>query len=234
MSIYAWCEDSGSGFEFWQLVFRTWHPEVAVETKMDNSRLRKAAGKITDDGNEYYILMDSFVDNADVLREIDGLKRCVSGKNNVHIVDVHSFEFALLSFEPLIQWVFAEQDELKDKRNELIRAREIFIEQMIHSTDAGKTQEFVSLFPYAESHNNEQTAAALLYEITRNTGFETDKGKLGACFAVSCCEEERQSDDLCGLDRDRLTADEKSRELVSRSILEDAFRKAGLANDNRV
>ena len=33
----------------------------------------------------------------------------------------------------------------------------------------------------------------MLFAITRNTGFETDKGTLGACFTVDCCDwSERQ------------------------------------------
>lgn len=121
MSIYAWCEDSGSGLTFWKEIFGTMYPDITVETKSNNSRLRLAAEAIESDGNEYYILMDSFIDNQDVLREIDKMKNCIKKKENVHIIDIHSFEFVLLSFKPLIQWVFAEHDELKNKRKDLIR-----------------------------------------------------------------------------------------------------------------
>ncbi len=229
MSIYAWCEDSGSGFEFWKEIFRTLYPNIIVETKSNNSRLRRAAAGIENDGNEYYILMDSFIDNNDVLREIDGLKRGIKNKRNVHVIDVHSFEFVLLSFKSLIQWIFAEQDELKDKRQALIRARDMFIEQVIQSVDIAESDELESLFPYAKTHNNEQTAAELLYQITRNTGFETDKGKLGECFVVNCCEwAYRQSDDRCGLDASRITAERKKLCIINESVLKSAFEKVGL------
>lgn len=229
MSIYAWCEDSGSGFEFWKEIFHTLYPNIIVETKLNNSQLRKAAEDIEDGENEYYILMDSFIDNQDVLRELDRLKRCVKEKKNIHIIDIRSFEFALLSFKPLVRWVFDEQNKLKSKRKNLIRARELFIEQVVHSSDIENLNELEEIFPYAKTHNGEQTASELLYQITRNTGFETDKGTLGRCFVVSCCEQSlRRSDNLCGLNSSQITADKKKKQLVNDSILKSAFERVGL------
>ena len=69
----------------------------------------------------------------------------------------------------------------------------------------------------------------MLFNITRNTGFETDKSKVGQCFINSCCDWiERQTDDICGLDNDRLSADEKMDQILVRSVLQDAFMEAGL------
>ena len=229
MSIYAWCEDRGSGFDFWKEIFSAIYPNIIVETKLNNSRLRKAADSIENDGNEYYILMDSFIDNNDVLREIDGLKRGIKNKSNVHVIDVHSFEFVLLSFKSLIQWIFAEQDELKEKRKNFILARELLIEQTIQSSDVAKLEELEKVFPYIITHNVEQSAAELLYQITRNTGFETDKGRLGECFINSCCEwASRKADDFCGLDTNKLSADEKKIQILNESVLKSAFEKVGL------
>ncbi len=82
--------------------------------------------------------------------------------------------------------------------------------------------------------NTEQISAKLLTGITRNTGFETDKAKVGPCFIINCCEwKERMDDDICGLDVSRLTADEKMRQLVDYSILKNAFQEAGL-NDKSI
>lgn len=229
MSVYAWCEDSGSGFKFWKEIFGTLYPNVIVEPKSNNSQLRKAVENIKDNENEYYILMDTFIDNNNVLREVDRLKHSICGKGNIHIIDVHSFEFALLSFKPLNQWIFAENDELKDKRKNLIRARELFINQIIQYSSMDELEELEEVFPYFKLHNSEQSAAELLYQITRNTGFETDKKTLGECFVVGCCEwSQRQADDLCGLDANRIGADEKKMRLVSESVLKSAFEKVGL------
>lgn len=229
MSVYAWCEDSGSGFTFWNEILKTLHPDIIVETKRNNTRLRQEASRIINDGNTYYILIDAFMDNADVLRELDGLKRGISGKENVFIVDIRSFEFVLLSFRLLEQWVFAQNDWLKDKRRELLQARKLFVElETVGGTDE-TLAELKELFPYMLNHSNEQVSAELLYQITRNTGFETSKGKLGECFLNDCCQWTfRQADDLCGLDEARPDADEKKKQIISNSVLKAAFEKAGL------
>ena len=138
MNTYVWCEDSGSGCKFWYEIFKTLHPNIVVQTKKNNSRLRKDACAVSNDGNTYFILIDSFVDNADVLREIDKLKKGTSEKENVSIVDIRSFEFALLSFTLLEQWVFAEDDWLKEKRQELLKARELFVKLQTQGGDAAK------------------------------------------------------------------------------------------------
>ena len=230
MSMYLWCEDSKSGFKFWQAIFRQILPEMNVETKESNSGLRKAVCRIKPDENEYYILMDMAMDNPDVLRERKYMDDHAKGKRNIHIIRLHSFEFVLLSFERLEEWVFAKEDELKERRHDLLKARSVFVENM--TSDAGEAAglaTFKAAFDGYESKNSEQRSAKLLYEITRNTGFETSKAELGACFVNSCCEwVKRQSDDACGLDAHRISAHEKARLLVKHSPMEDAFRGVGL------
>ncbi|MDO5326057.1 MAG: hypothetical protein Q4G00_04955 [Clostridia bacterium] len=229
MSKFLWCEDSKSGYQFWSTLFRELHPDVTVETKGSNTGLRKAASKIAADGNVYYIVMDTAVDNPDVLRETRRLKEIIDGKENIHVIKVHSFEFALLSFDLLEQWVFAEEDELKEKRQNVLRARTVFLHQYASGADAAGLQTFKEAFADYESKNSEQIAAKLLFEITRNTGFETDKSQVGDCFINTCCEwAKRQSDDLCGLDSHRITAGEKAKLLVDRSALKAAFEGVGL------
>lgn len=80
MKQYVWCEDRGSGYTFWTKVFRVINPEITVQTKENNTGLRKAAMKITEDGNKYYILIDNAVDNPDVLREIKKLNASIQVK----------------------------------------------------------------------------------------------------------------------------------------------------------
>ena len=202
---------------------------MTVETKGSNTGLRKAAGKIAADGNVYYIVMDTVVDNPDVLREARRLKAVIDGKDNIRVIKLHSFEFALLSFELLEQWVFAEEDELKEKRQDLLQARAVFLQQNTSGADAAGLQAFKEAFAEYESKNSEQIAAKLLFEITRNTGFETDKSQVGDCFINTCCDwAKRQSNDLCGLDSHRITAGEKAKLLVDRSALKAAFEGVGL------
>jgi len=226
---FLWCEDSKSGYQFWRMIFGTLYPDITVETKESNSRLRKAASKIQADGNEYYILMDAAMDNPDVIRETKKLKEDAAGKDNIHLIKLHSFEYALLSFELLEQWVFADVHPLKDDRQDLLHARALFIERMSSQGDTADLAAFKAAFDRYEKKNSEQIAAKLLLEITRNTGFETDKSKLGECFINTCCEwANRQSNDICGLDSHRISAGEKAKLLVECSVLKVAFERAGL------
>ena len=229
MKKFLWCEDSGSGYLFWCALCKALYPEITVETKKTNTGLRKAADSITSDGNIYYILMDFAVDNPDVLRESIQLTKVVNGKENVQIIRLHSFEFALLSFDLLEQWVFAEKDELKDKRQNFLDARVLLIKLQSSFGEGSDLEELKNLIDQTENKNTEQIAAKILFGITRNTGFETNKGKLGRCFVNNCCEwSERQKDDICGLDDTRISANKKAELLVSRSILRDAFERVGL------
>lgn len=229
MSKFLWCEDSKSGYQFWRMIFGTLYPDITVETKESNSRLRKAASKIQADGNEYYILMDVAMDNPDVIRETKKLKEDAAGKDNIHLIKLHSFEYALLSFELLEQWVFADVHPLKDDRQDLLHARALFIDRMSSQGDTADLAAFKAAFDQYEKKNSEQIAASLLRDITRNTGFQTDKTGLGECFINDCCTWKlRKNDDLCGLDSHRITADEKAKLLVDRSALKAAFEGVGL------
>ena len=123
MNTYVWCEDSKSGFEFWKVVFNILYKDYTVESKKNNSELCKAVSKIVDDENKYYILMDNAIDNPDVPRETQRLHIALKDKRNVALIKIHSFEFVLLSFRLLEDWVFANEDVLKEKRAKLIEQK---------------------------------------------------------------------------------------------------------------
>ena len=229
MSTYVWFEDSGSGYAFWNTVFKIMYPEFIVETKNSNTRLNKAIRQISDDNNLYYVIVDTVLDNQDVLRELERLKRSIIGKNNIKVIKIHSFEFSLLSFEFLEKWVFAENDDLKEQRKDKLEAREKLVKLISDGGTADELSLFKSVYQYQSKMNTEKIVAKLLTEITRNTGFETNKKQVGFCFVNSCCEwDDRQENDLCGLDDKRLSVSEKIEQMVNHSILQAAFREVGL------
>ncbi len=226
---YVWCEDTGSGYEFWKHIFNVVDESIVVETKGNNTNLRKAVAGISDEDNIYYILIDNAIDNPDVLREVMRIRTIVDEKENIKLVGVYSFELALLSFNLLEQWVFAEEDELKAKRNRLLSAKDSFVKLVVEGDDANALSTLKENLEIDANKNNEQLAAKLLYEITRNTGFETDKGNLGKCFIVDCCDWiERQKDDICGLDNDRISRVNKIKLIIENSVIKEALQKAGV------
>ena len=229
MSSFIWCEDSASGYQFWKTLFGTLFPDHIVESKKTNSGLRKAVNGISDTENTYYIIMDNAIDNPNVLREMKRLRADTEGKANVRLIKLHSFEFALISFEYLENWIFADDDELKVDRHDLLDARKRFVQLIYNGGNAEELKAFKTNFNFEENLNTENIAAKLLFRLTRNTGFETDKSKIGICFINSCCEwDERQNDDICGLDSTRLTLHEKMTQITEHSALNTAFKEAGL------
>ena len=41
MGKYVWCDDYKSGFQFWKVLFKVLYPDIIVETKNNNSRLKQ-------------------------------------------------------------------------------------------------------------------------------------------------------------------------------------------------
>ena len=98
-----------------------------------------------------------------------------------------------MEFDKLFQWIYAENDDFWSKRAKAIDARN----KLIIALNSGEMEykllrEVAEYDTKIESHNIEQLAAKLLFDLTRNTGFEVSKGKLGDCWFKSCCEWEEK------------------------------------------
>lgn len=125
--------------------------------------------------------------------------------------------------------MFSEDDELKERRSNYIAAKNSFIKLVNTGDNVDELNKFRSVYDFSDKYNTEKIAAKLLYEITRNTGFETDKSKTGDCFVNDCCEwNDRQANDVCGLDKNKLTASEKMEQIIRHSILNAAFKEVNL------
>ena len=95
--------------------------------------------------------------------------------------------------------------------------------------DYKEIQEIVKYDKNIEEHNIEQLSTKILFDLTRNTGFEVSKGVLGECWIKSCCEwKERQEDDICGLDNNRLSVFDKMKRIYIGSSLKLQLPKVGL------
>ena len=86
----------------------------------------------------------------------------------------------MLEFDKLIDWIYAPEDEFIEKRAGAIAAREKLV-QIISSNDMNykAIQEILDYDSNLHNHNIEQLSAKLLFDLTRNTGFEVFKGKSG-------------------------------------------------------
>lgn len=224
MAKYLLTEDQKgkSGYTFWKTLMAELFPDVIVESRQNNRGILKAVKNIkNEDGNFYIIAFDQSFDNDQVVRETRKLMEYAQNKSNVCIMDIISFEYTLLEFKALTDWVFAENDELRIQREGLLEIREILISSVNKNTDYKSAPKIKDLFSQINEYNIEQLAAKLLYLITRNTGFEVSKSILGVCWRTDCCGfDDRQSDDLCGLETRRLPLSEKMLQIFNNTSLQ--------------
>lgn len=230
--IYLWIEDrkGKASYTFWQTLMQQLYSDVIVESKKNNSELVKAVKDLDSEENKYIIVFDNSFDNVQVYQEQRRLQNYASQKSNVFLMDIICFEYILLSFDKLIEWIYAPDDEFHEKRESVIKARNKLVETLQSENKDYKTQkEIVEYVDNIDNYNIEKLSAKLLFELTRNTGFEVSKGKIGDCWIESCCDwSERQNDDLCGLDRRKLSVSDKMKSIVQGTMMNHEFVRVGL------
>lgn len=228
---YLWIEDrkGKSGYMFWQALVHEACPDVIVESKKNNSELVKAVKALSDTDNKYIIVFDNSFDNLQVYQEHKKLKKYVAGKQNVQIMNVICFEYILLEFDKLIEWIYAPGDELMTRRERAIDARQKMIDTIrTGELDYKSITEVMAYDVHLDEHNIEQLSAKLLFDLTRNTGFEVSKGNIGDCWIKSCCEWAGSQSGECGLNGECMSVQEKMRSIYYGTCLHGEFERLGL------
>ncbi len=229
---FLWIEDrkDKASYRFWESILKELCPDVEVVSKKNNSELVKAVMNLDDTNNQYVIVFDHSFDNLQVVMELKLLSHYADQKENVAMIDIICFEYILLEFKNLINWIYAADDEYLEKRAGAIAARE----KLINSINNGMMnykdiKEIVAYIKHAGEYNIEQLATKLLFDLTRNTGFEVSKGSIGDCWIKSCCEwPDREENDICGLDHNRLSIYDKMKNIYEGTCLKEQFLTAGL------
>ena len=229
---YLWIEDriGKASYKFWTTFMHEICPEVIVESKMNNRELVKAVKGLTDKENRYIIALDNSFDNVQIYMVQKILKEAADKRNNVFLLNLICFEYTLLEFDKLIDWIYAPEDEFREKRAGAIVARDKLV-QIISTDDMNYKviQEILDYDNNLDNHNIEQLSAKLLFDLTRNTGFEVSKANLGECWRQNCCEwADRQADDICGLDQTKFTLKDKMKCVYSGTSLRGEFENIGL------
>jgi hypothetical protein len=206
------------------------YPEVLVESKKNNSELVKAVKGLEDTENRYIIVFDNSFDNPQVAMEQKILRQYADKKDNVLMMDIICFEYLLLEFKDLISWIYAPDDDFLTKRIKAITAREKLV-RMIEADELNykDIKEIIDYNDSVDRYNIEQLSAKILFDLTRNTGFEVSKGSIGECWTKSCCEwKNRMEDDICGLDNRRLSVNEKMKQIYKGTCLVTQLQNVGL------
>lgn len=232
MKTYLWIEDrkNKSGYIFWQTILGQLCPEIVLESKQNNSELVKAVKALEDSENRYIVVFDNSFDNLQVAMEQKMLRKYAGDKENVILMDIICFEYILLEFKELIEWIYAPDDEFLVKCKKAITAREKLVKTIQNGEINYKDiREIIEYNENVDNYNVEQLSAGILFDLTRNTGFEVSKGSVGECWIKSCCEwEERMPDDICGLDVSRLPVKEKMKRICKGTSLLKQFQNMGL------
>ena len=227
-----WLEDreGKSSYIFWNTLMGQLCPVIIVESKKNNSELVKAIKNLEDTENRYIVVFDNSFDNLQVAMEKKLLLKYADAKSNVVLLDIICFEYLLLQFKDLITWIYAPDDEFLIKREKVIKARE----KLVNSIENGELnykdiREIIEYNERIDNYNIEQLSAKILFDMTRNTGFEVSKGHIGECWIKSCCEwNNRMEDDICGLDYGRLSLIEKMKQVYEGTSLVTQFQNIGL------
>lgn len=229
---FLWIEDrkGKSSYIFWNCLMEQLCPDVEVVSKKNNSELVKAVKNLDDTDNRYVVVFDNSFDNLQVVMEQKLLKQYVVKKENVVLMDIICFEYILLQFKNLIDWIYAPDDEFLKKRAGAVAVREKLMNSIESETTNYKDiKEIVEYDKQIVEYNIEQFSAKLLFDLTRNTGFEVSKGKIGECWIKSCCEWfDREEDDICGLDYSRLSIYDKMKNIYEGTCLKEQFHAVGL------
>ena len=229
---FLWIEDrkGKASYTFWENFMKQLYPDVIVESKKNNSELVKAVKSLQDEENRYIIVLDNSFDNLQVVTEQKILRKYADEKKNIRLLDIICFECILLEFKELLEWIYSLEDEFFEKRADAIAARSKLVEALQDDNFNYKgIREIIEYDKRIEEHNIEQLSAKLLFDLTRNTGFEVSKSRIGECWIKSCCEwKDRQQDDICGLDDRRLDQHDKMKKIYASSSLKAELAKVGL------
>lgn len=124
-NIFLWIEDrkGKASYIFWKSLLKQLCPNVHVESKKNNSELVKAVKNLEDMENRYVIVFDNSFDNLQVTMEQKLLKQYADKKENIVLLDIICFEYVLLEFKNLINWIYAPDDDFLKKRAGVIAAR---------------------------------------------------------------------------------------------------------------
>ena len=129
---YLWIEDrkGKASYTFWENFMKQLCSDVIVESKKNNSELVKAVRTLQDAENRYIIIFDNSFDNLQIVMEKKRLKKYVNEKENVFLLNIICFEYLLLEFKELIEWIYASGDEFLQKRAKAIAARQKLVESL--------------------------------------------------------------------------------------------------------
>lgn len=181
--IYMIIEDTASGYDFWQEIIRiVWGDRIRIVTSSGIKRAAKCVERLELGKEDTLILNIDNVGGYDTLGVIyKANERLEKDGINLIISGIYCFEEIFLSLIGIGNII-----EYKDMQTvELVR-RDIY-----GGNDYYENKELEEYISKNRLNNREQLAGHLLNTFTaRSRTFQIKKGKLGKCWANTCCDVE--------------------------------------------
>lgn len=206
--IHIWHEDSsGSATNlFWEFlkIHRVSNVLINAEIKGfdGNANLHNHVCNAKYNAHDiYYIFIDCVPDNQKALSYYNGIKEATSNKKNVKVLDLLCFEYMLLKFRYLLNWIKPTKLTKDYVEGEIARAELI---KVVESHNSWLTNpilvKYIVKNKGIDTNNQgwqrdlffvsmENLASLILSKMTNGgtTEFGVSKTKLGKCWHCNCC-----------------------------------------------
>jgi len=118
--VHILVEDSTSGFDFWKFICNNVYKNAIVEKMSGSGNIVNRIRNLTDYNTPYVVVLDYAFDNLSVTDDIEIIVSEIERKKlkNVSLLKIISFEWILLTFDFLEDWV-SHQRNCNDLQEEL-------------------------------------------------------------------------------------------------------------------
>lgn len=194
---YLWTEDTGAGLHFWKLVNQLFFNDaLVVESKESNQGLLDALAEIDmKEDDKYYISFDYVVDNQDIRNKYRLLRKYEAKSDNcIVILDMICFEYLVLAFDKLVEWIGTGKKDKVKMRMEILETIEN------HHINLSKIQDEKTLKYLAgfKRFYTERVMKSLAGELTENERWSIKGKEMGECWHKDCCISEHKDSIRCG------------------------------------
>ena len=193
--------------QFWKFIIKNCSGSINIDAigKSGNHRLVSEVKNLVSseigDGEYYIIFHDAAFDNPAVQSEHSKLVKITEQFNNIYVSDLVCFEYLMLKFSKIDEWLKPIEENEKFKRLLELRERVIYIvENQYRWTEDKEVLEYVlDKVSYIKDDEKrikklfnisiEGVVTYLIQDISKLSGgnFTVEKKQLGKCWTSRCC-----------------------------------------------
>ena len=198
--VHILIENKTSGYDFWKFICDNLYTNVVVEKMSGVGNIVNKIRNLTDYNTPYVLVLDYAFDNINISDNIEIIVEEIEKRSlrNVTLLKIISFEWILLTFSLLEDWISLQYDCSKLQKELYVRYNLLHIIRYEDSYNyASKTviKKYLKSLNLKHKYSIENLCSHLIKKITQNTDFIVDKKakvskgmeKLGHCWSCDCC-----------------------------------------------